>query len=117
MSGGIFASMLLGTVALAFVLVPLFRKDAARAERLAAATSARQELMSQREMVLAALKDLEDDRATDKIDDQDYAQLHARLSSRAVEVMKRLDALEAKAAPQAGPQAVGRPRPARRRRR
>lgn len=76
----------------AFVLAPLFRADAAEAERIARAVSDEQELQSQREMALQALRDLEDDRATGKIGDQDYADLKARLSARAVDILRRLDA-------------------------
>jgi hypothetical protein len=42
-------------------------------------------------MALAALRDLEEDRATGKIGDADYDDLKARLSNRAVAVLKRLD--------------------------
>ena len=64
------------------------------------------ELASRKEMLLGALKDLEDDRATAKIDDADYAELHARLTGQAVEVIKRLDALDERQGPAAaGPRA------------
>ena len=42
----------------------------------------------------SALKDLDDDRATAKIDDDDYNELHDRLTLQAVEVMKRLDEID-----------------------
>lgn len=89
--------MLAGAVA-AFVLAPLFRDDAAEAERVAGALSEAQDLQSQREMALAALRDLEDDRQTGKIGDEDYADLKNRLSTRAVDVLERLDRLEGQAA-------------------
>ena len=41
------------------------------------------------------LKDLEDDRATDKIGEEDYREIHARLTGQVVEVMRRLDELRA----------------------
>ena len=94
MSGGAIASVLLAAGAVCFVLAPLFRRDAAERERLTAVTSERQELHSKREMALAALRDLEDDRQTGKIDDDDYRRLEATLSARAVEILKRLDELE-----------------------
>lgn len=93
MSGGLVASLAVGIFALAFVLAPLFRRDAAQAERVAAATSTVRELQSRREMLLAALKDLEDDRATGKLDDRDYDELKGKLTGQAVDVMKRLDEL------------------------
>jgi cytochrome c-type biogenesis protein CcmH/NrfG len=88
-----FAVALLALGAAAYVLAPLFRPGAAEAERTARVLSEEQDLESQREMALSALRDLEDDRATGKIGDHDYDDLKARLSSRAVDVLKRLDAL------------------------
>jgi len=92
-SGGLAAAVAVGIGALAFVLAPLFRKDAALAERVVAATSALRELRSRREMLMAALKDLEDDRATGKLDDRDYEELKGKLTTQTVAVMKRLDEL------------------------
>jgi len=77
-----------------FVIAPLLRRDAAEAERIGAAKSEERDLRSRHEMLLAALKDLEDDRATGKIDDADYAHLHGDLTSQAVAVLKQLDALD-----------------------
>lgn len=84
----------LAAVAAAWVIAPLFRADAAEAERIASSLSEAQDLESRREMALAALRDLEDDRATGKIGDADYDALKARLSARAVEVLQRIEALE-----------------------
>ena len=77
------------------VLAPLFRPDAQQAERKSQALSVEQDLSTRREMALAALRDLEDDRQTGKIGDADYAALKSRLEARAVELMKSLDALAA----------------------
>jgi len=79
----------------AFVLAPLFRPDAQAAERVSNALSAAQDLSTRHAMALAALRDLEDDRQTGKIGDSDYAQLRAKLETRAVELMKSLDGLAA----------------------
>ena len=76
-----------------FVLAPLFRKDADEAVA-AAAGGELQDLRARHDMALAALKDLEDDRETGKIGDDDYHELKASLTARAVEVMKALDAHE-----------------------
>jgi cell division protein FtsB len=94
MTAGVVLSLLVAAAVIAFVAAPLLRSDAARAERVAAALDEAAELRSRREMLLASLKDLEDDRATDKIDEKDFAELNARLTGKAVELMKRLDELE-----------------------
>ena len=93
---------------LAFVAAPLFRADAAEAERVVSRTSERRELLSRKEMLLSSLRDLEDDRSTGKIDERDYEKLKGQLEAQAVEVMKRLDALDA---PTAGTGAPGTPSP------
>lgn len=77
------------------VLAPLFRPDATEAERVSSALSVEQDLSTRHAMALAALRDLEDDRQTGKIGDADYAELRARLETRAVELMKSLDGLAA----------------------
>ena len=78
----------------AFVLAPLFRKDAAEAERVGAVQSEERDLVSRREMLVGALRDLEDDRAAGRVDERDYADLHARLSGEAVDVLRQLDAID-----------------------
>jgi cytochrome c-type biogenesis protein CcmI len=101
---GAVLSILLIAAAVVFVLAPLFRKDAAVLERRATALSDEEELASQQEMAMASLKDLEDDRATGKIADRDYEDVKARLTRRAVEILKRQDDLAArKSRPQAVP--------------
>ncbi len=87
------AVIALAAVVCAFVLAPLFRADAREAERVSNAISAEQDLHTRHAMALAALRDLEDDRQTGKIGDADYAALKARLETRAVDLMKSLDAL------------------------
>lgn len=93
MSPGDFAALIACAAGTSFVLAPLFRKGAAEAERSSEDLSEKQDLHSLREMAMGALKDLEDDRATGKIGDTDYEDLKARLSSRAVDILRRLDAL------------------------
>ena len=93
-----------------FIVAPLLRKDAAEAERVGAAKSEERDLRSRHEMLLGALKDLEDDRATGKVDDVDYARLRAELSTAAVAAMKQIDALDlarARGAPVALPEPDG----------
>lgn len=87
------AAVALGSVA--FVLSPLLRRETVEREAVASNQGERQELYARQEMALAALKDLEDDRQTGKIDEADYRELEAALSSQAMEIMNRLDRLEA----------------------
>ena len=87
--------LLIGAAALAatgFVLAPLFRPDAAEAERVARRLSAEEDLHSQHAMAVASLRDLEDDRATGKLDDADYAAMKGALEAKAIDLMKRIDA-------------------------
>lgn len=106
MTAGIIVVLLVAAGSLAFVAAPLLRKDAAEAERADIVTSETTELQSRREMLLASLKDLDDDHETAKIDDADYTELHDRLTLQAVDVMKRLDDIELR-----GPIAVPRTEP------
>lgn len=94
MNAGILLSLLLAAVVGYYVLAPLFRADAAEAERISAAVSEERDLQSRREMLMAALKDLEDDHATGKIDQKDYSQMKTELSTETIEIMKQLDALD-----------------------
>ena len=107
-AGGLF-SLLLAAGAAAFIVAPLLRRDAAMAELVASGTGEERDLQSKHEMLLSSLKDLEDDRATEKIDEADYSELKGRLSARAVEIMKRLDELKAEREA-VGPRPVRRPR-------
>jgi hypothetical protein len=83
--------VVLALAAAAYVLAPLFRSDAAEAERMARALSAEEDLHARYAMAVAALRDLEEDRATGKIGDADYAAQEAELQARALELMKRID--------------------------
>ncbi len=90
------ASVVLIVLALAvlwFVAAPLLRSDAAESERLVSAESAAVELHSRHAMLLASLGDLEEDRATGKLDDPDYEELHEALTVQAIDVLKKIDAL------------------------
>ena len=98
MTLGTLLALLLAVVAIAFILAPLFRADAAHEERLTARLSEEEDLLTQREMATSSLRDLEDDRATGKIGDQDYAAAKAELTSRAVGLMKRLDEIDSRKA-------------------
>jgi len=87
--------LLLAAAALAFVLAPLLRRERSDANASdEAALDSLRELHARQQMLLASLRDLEDDRATDKIGDSDYEELKQRLSAEAIEVMRQLDAAE-----------------------
>ena len=108
MIGGIAILLVLAAACLLYIAAPLFRSDSDTIEKASAHLSEAREWQSRHEMALASLKDLEDDRATEKIGEQDYVELKGRLSARAVETMKHLDQLEAqeKSRQAAGPRAV-----------
>jgi len=76
-----------------YVAAPLLRKDAAESERLVSANSEAVDLQSRHAMLIAALSDLEEDRSTGKLDDEDYERLKVELSGKTIEVMKKMDAL------------------------
>jgi len=106
MSAGILLSLVLAALVVYYIVAPLFRADAAEAERISSAVSEERDLQSRREMLMAALKDLEDDRATGKVDQKDYSQMKTELSTEAIEIMKQLDVLDearAKSSPVALP--------------
>ena len=89
--------LLVAAAVLVFVAAPLLRVDAAQAEEQSRRIGEASELQSRHDMLLAALKDLEDDRATGKLDDADYESLKTRLTAEAVEVLfHRLDVVERK---------------------
>jgi hypothetical protein len=102
--------IVLALAVLAFVAAPLLRSDAAERERLVAAHSQAVELQSRHAMLIGSLADLEEDRATGKMDDEDYGRIQASLTAQAVDVLKKIDALpEAKPAPPLGPRPLDSP--------
>ena len=95
MTAGMLLTLLIAVAAAVFVVLPLLRRDALESEeRPEASIGKLRESHERQQMLLASLKDLEDDRATDKLDEQDYEQLKSELSGQAIEVMQRIDALE-----------------------
>ncbi len=94
MTAGIVGTLLLAAVIGVFVLLPLLRVDVGRDERRASRLSRARELYSRRDMLLAALRDLEDDKATDKVADEDYEQLKGTLSAETLEVLREIDAVD-----------------------
>ena len=82
------AALVIGTLlavgALAFVLYPVFFADATR--RHVPAPPPRQ---SERQAAVAALREIEFDRATGKLSDSDYAELKTRYAQQAILAMRR----------------------------
>ncbi len=88
---------LLAVAALAYVLYPLFFAAAAgpaesRAAALDDAGSMSTETVREKELAVAALREIEFDRATGKLSDADYAQLKQRYTERAIAAMRAEDA-------------------------
>lgn len=94
MTWGLAVSAVLAAVVLGYVLAPLLRSDAAERERASHAAGETIDLRSEKDAILASLRDLEDDRQTGKVEEADYTTLQARLRARAIEIMKRLDELD-----------------------
>lgn len=95
MTVGTLIAVALLAVAVGWVVAPLLRPDAAAVERTSATLSLARELESRREQLLASLRDLEDDRATGKLDEADYTSMRAHLEAEAVAIMRKLDDVEA----------------------
>lgn len=88
---------LLAVAALAYVLYPLFVAPAAvpaasRAATLDPRGAAGADTGSAKELAVAALREIEFDRATGKLSDADYAQLKQRYTERAIAAMRAEDA-------------------------
>lgn len=95
--------VLLALAVMAAIGYPLFVKPSL-AEGDVDEGDERHKLLSAKEAAFVALKDLDFDYKTGKIDEADYAALKARYEAEAVRVMKRLDnaAKEQPAAPAGG---------------
>jgi hypothetical protein len=107
-TAGLLVALLLAAGVAIFVAAPLVAPDA-MLERRSRRLSDEDELLSARETALAALRELEDDRATGKVGIEDYDVAKASLTARYVAVVKRLDAVEA--ARTVGPRPVPGPGP------
>lgn len=98
MEAAIVLAAALGLAVLWYLAAPLRRTETPRPEIDSPSLGEARELRSRHEMLLSALRDLEDDHATGKIGKADYEPLRVRLYGSAIEVMKRLDLLEAQCA-------------------
>lgn len=87
----------LALVAVLLVLEPLLRPDRARAAApLALFADSDDEddpLLVRRDRALAALKEIDFDRATGKLSEEDYAELKAGFTAEALEALKAVDAV------------------------
>ena len=92
MTAGTLLALILAATIAAAVIAPLLREGSSAAPHDDFVTA--RDLQSKQDMLLASLKDLEDDHATDKVSEEDYNELRTRLSAEAVEVMRALDADE-----------------------
>jgi hypothetical protein len=90
---GVILGSLTGVAATALVLVPLLRRNGDPGKACAEPTGVEMhELESERRRILAALRDLEDDRATGKMGESDYRELRAKLVARGARILERIDA-------------------------
>lgn len=85
-------ALILGTVlavaALAFVLYPLFFGNAVPRQSARGAQPARDARAADEETAVAALREIEFDRATGKLSDADYDELKTRYTARAIEAIR-----------------------------
>ena len=83
---------ILGAAALAFILIPLLRR--AKPEEAERLESPLVELRREKEGIYLAIREVEFDHRTGKVSDADHAALVALYRARAIEVLKRIDALD-----------------------
>ena len=93
MIGALVLGTLLALAGLAFVLYPLFADPGAAIPRRE--TGARDASDVTQEDAVAALREVEFDRATGKLSDSDYAALRARYTSRALAELRARDSVAA----------------------
>lgn len=87
----------LALVAVLLVLEPLLRPERVQAAAPVALFSDSDDeddpTLARRDRALAALKEIDFDRATGKLSDEDYAELKARFTAEALEALKAVDAV------------------------
>ncbi len=90
----IFAGLVLALAAVLLVLEPILRGTTAAPPTPLLSDSDDDELdpvQRRRDLALAALKEIEFDRATGKLSDEDYRRLQAKYSAEAVEALRAAD--------------------------
>lgn len=80
---------------------PLLARPSGAAETLDARARRRQRLEEDLEVVLSSIREIEQDHRSGALSDEDFETLDRDERQRAVELMRRLDALEAREAPKA----------------
>lgn len=91
----ILLSLLLVGIVLALVLRPLLVARAERQSLVEERDDELENLLFEREALLAALRDIRFDREMGKLTEEDFSTLDAQYRARAVEVLKQLDAVDA----------------------
>jgi hypothetical protein len=87
------AAVILGLLAIFFVLRPLFGRGAGPIEEEAG--SPLEKLMREKDGIYLAMREVEFDRRTEVVSEEDYRALIARYRARAIALMKEIDGLEA----------------------
>jgi hypothetical protein len=96
----IVAGLLIAIVAVLLVLEPVLRAAAGKPVELAVPLFADSDdeedpLLRRRDRALAALREIEFDRATSKLSDDDYVRLQAKYQAEALAVLREVDAAKA----------------------
>ena len=87
-AAGLLVSLVIAGLGAAWILLPVIR-DARR--RGASSTRERDELLTLYERVLSAIRDLDEDFQTGKLDAETYQEERAEWSSRGVQTLRRLE--------------------------
>jgi hypothetical protein len=99
-AAGLVVSLLIAALGAAWILLPVIR-DARR--RGVAGTRERDELLTLYERVLSAIRDLDEDFLTGKLDQETYQEERAEWSRRGIQTLRRLEEMGiTAAAPAAG---------------
>jgi hypothetical protein len=99
----IVVALILAIVVVVLVAWPFLREPVAADDRIVEPEPERMALAEQRDRALAALKELEFDHRTGKIDDEDYRELVGPLRRAAAAALRSLDAERGKARGMAEP--------------
>jgi hypothetical protein len=104
-------ALILAVVVVVLVAWPFLREPVAVDDRIAEPESERMALAEERDRALAALKELEFDHRTGKIDDEDYRALVGPLRRAAAAALRSLDAERGKARGMTEPEPITEPAP------
>jgi hypothetical protein len=107
----ILIALILAVVVVVLVAWPFLREPVAADDRIAEPEPQRMALAEERDRALAALKELEFDHRTGKIDDEDYRALVGPLRRAAAAALRSLDAERGKGRRMTEPEPVTEPAP------